>query len=87
MAVGGYGHAPAALSPAETQYPLRRRQGVPQDRSGRLRKISRPRGFDTRTVQLVASRYTDRAIPAHSNQISRDFNYVTFWISISLTDI
>ena len=62
----------------ETRYPLRRRLGVPQDRSGRLRKISRPRGFDPRTVQLVASRYTDRAILAHSNQISRDFNYVTF---------
>ena len=34
-------------------------------RSGRVRKISPPRGFDTRTVQSVASRYTDWAIPDH----------------------
>jgi hypothetical protein len=32
---------------------------VPQDRSGQVRKISPPPGFDPRTVQPVASRYTD----------------------------
>ena len=37
----------------------------PRDRSGRVRKISSPPGFDPRTVQPVASRYTDWAIPAH----------------------
>ena len=35
----------------------------PQGRSGRVRKISPPPGFDPRTVQPVASRYTDCAIP------------------------
>jgi hypothetical protein len=30
-----------------------------------VRKISPPPGFDPRTVQLVASRYTDWAIAAH----------------------
>jgi hypothetical protein len=38
---------------------LYRRLGGPQDRSGRVRKISPPPGFDPRTVQPVASRYTD----------------------------
>ena len=38
----------------------------PQDRSGRVWKISPPQGFDTRTVQPVASRYTDWAIVALS---------------------
>ena len=33
-------------------------------RSGQLRKISPLPGFDPRTVQPVASRYTDYAIPA-----------------------
>jgi hypothetical protein len=43
-----------------TPYPLTRRLGRPQGRSGRLRKISPPPpGFDPRTVQRVASRYTD----------------------------
>jgi hypothetical protein len=40
--------------------------GGPQGRSGRVRKISPAPGFDPRTVQPVASRYTDWAILAHS---------------------
>jgi hypothetical protein len=47
-------------------YSLYRRLGVHQGRSGRVRKISPPPpGFDPRTVQSVASHYTDWAIPAH----------------------
>ena len=61
--VGGQHHAPAALPPGKTRYPLYRRLGGPQGRSGRVRKISPPPGFDPRTVQPVASRYTDWAIP------------------------
>jgi hypothetical protein len=62
MGVGGQRHAPAALPPGTTRYPLYMRLGGPQGRSGRVLKISFPSGFDPRTVQLVASRYTD-AIP------------------------
>ena len=61
--VGGQRHAPAALPPGKTRYPLHRRLGGPQGRSGRVRKISLPPGFDPRTVQPVASRYTDWATP------------------------
>jgi hypothetical protein len=58
--VGGQRHAPAALPPGKTPYPLCRRLDVPQGRSGRVRKISPPPpGFDPPTVQPVASRYTD----------------------------
>ena len=64
MGVGGQRHAPAALPPEKTRYPLYRRLGGPQGRSRRVRKISPPPGFDPRTVQSVASRYTDWAIPA-----------------------
>jgi hypothetical protein len=38
--------------------------GEPQGRSGRVRKISPIPGFDPPTVKLVASRYTDHAVPA-----------------------
>jgi hypothetical protein len=62
--VGGQRHAPAALPPGVTRYPLYRRLGRPQGRSGRVLKISPPPGFDPRTVHPVASRYTDYAIPA-----------------------
>jgi hypothetical protein len=53
--VGGQHHAPAALPPGKTRYPLYRRLGGPQGRSGRVRKISPPPGFDLRTVQPIAS--------------------------------
>jgi hypothetical protein len=38
--VGGIRHASAALPPGNTRYPLYRRLSGPQDRSGRVRKIS-----------------------------------------------
>ena len=37
--VGGQRHAPATLPPGNTRYPLYRKLGGPQGRSGRLRKI------------------------------------------------
>jgi hypothetical protein len=48
-----------SLPPGENRYPLYRRLGGPQGRSGQVRKISPPQRFDPRTVQPVASRYTD----------------------------
>jgi hypothetical protein len=54
-------------------YPLYRRLGGPQDQSRRVRKISPSPGFDSRTVQSVASRYTDRAIAAHNSQYVQKF--------------
>ena len=62
--MGDQHHAPAALPPGKTRYPLYRRLGGPQGRSGRVRKFSPQTGFDPRTVQPVASGYTDWAIPA-----------------------
>jgi hypothetical protein len=50
MVVGGQRHAPAALATGRTRYPLYRRLGGPQDRSGRVRKISPPPRFDPRTA-------------------------------------
>jgi hypothetical protein len=50
-------HAPVALPPRKSRHPLHRRIDGPQDRSGRVRKISLPLGFDPRTVQPVAGRY------------------------------
>jgi hypothetical protein len=63
--VGGQRDVPAALPPGKTQYPLYRRLGGPQVRSGRVRIISPPPGFDPRTVQPVVSRYTVWAISPH----------------------
>jgi len=64
MGVVGQLHAPATLPPGKPRYPLYRSLIGPQGRSGRVRKVSPLPGFDPRTVQPVASRYTDWAIPA-----------------------
>ena len=56
---------PGRFTPGkETRDLLYRRLGGPQGRSRRVQKISSTPGFDLRTVQPVASRYTDYAIPA-----------------------
>ena len=55
MRVGGQRHASAALPPVKTRYPLYRRLGGTQGRSGRVWKISPPPGFDPRIAQAVAS--------------------------------
>ena len=46
------------LPPRKTRYPLYRRLGGPQGRSGRAKNLASP-GVDPRTVQPVVSRYTD----------------------------
>jgi hypothetical protein len=61
---GGEGSASRpgrSLTPGKIRYPLYRRLGGPQGWSGQVRKISSPPGFDPRTVQPLASRYTDYA--------------------------
>ena len=59
MGMGVNTAPPAAVPPGKTRYPLYRRFGGPQGGLDGCRK-SRPTG----TVQPVASRYTDSAIPA-----------------------
>jgi hypothetical protein len=61
---GGEGSASRpgrSLPPEKARYPLYRKLGGPQGRSGQVRKISPPPKFDPQTVQPVASRYTDYA--------------------------
>jgi hypothetical protein len=66
MGVGGQRHDPAALPPGKIpDNLLYRRLGGPYGRSGWVQKISPSPGFDPRTVQPVASRYTDYAVPDH----------------------
>ena len=54
MGVDGQRHAPAALPPGKTRYPLYRRLGGPQSPSGQMRKISPHTAIRSRTVQPVA---------------------------------
>ena len=63
MGFGGRRYTPASLPPGKTRYPLYKRLGGPQGRSGWMRKISSPSGFYPRSVQSVASRYNVWAIP------------------------
>ena len=83
--VGGKRHAPDTLTPGQTRYPVYRRMGGPQGRSRRVWKISPPPGFDIRTVQPVASRYTDWPISATTFKsllfIYKQNVFVTFALS------
>jgi hypothetical protein len=74
MRVGGHRHASAALRPwkpdiriiQEADIRIIQDTGGPQWRSRRVRNIFPAPEFDRRTVQFVASRYTDWTISAHS---------------------
>jgi hypothetical protein len=57
--VGCHRDSSANLPSGKTRYPLYRRLGGPQGRSGLVRKIPPTPEFDPRTVQPAASRYTD----------------------------
>ena len=58
--VGGWSTPrPDRFSQGKTRYPLYRRLGGPQGRSGWVWKISPLPGFDPRTVQCATSLYTD----------------------------
>jgi hypothetical protein len=77
---GGY------LLPEKSRYPLYRRMGGPQGRSEQVRKISAPPGFDPRTVQPVANRYTDSATrPTGYMYVVRLFKF-TCKISLTVKD-
>ena len=80
MGVGGQHHAPAALTPGKTRYPLYRKLGGLQGRSGRMQKISPPPEFDPRTAQSVASRYTDWAIPANISSYIYEMIMFMTWL-------
>jgi hypothetical protein len=71
MGVGGQCHTPAALPLGRDQYPLYRRLGGLQGQFGWVQKISSPLGFDPRTVQPIASHYTDYAIPVYGEYTTR----------------
>ena len=65
MLVGVRSHAPAGVRTGKTQNPLYREAGwAPGQVWTCAENFAPPPGFDPRTVQPVASRYTDRAIPA-----------------------
>jgi len=53
---GGEGSASrpgSSFPPGKTRYPLYKRLGGPQGRSGQVQKISPPPGFDPRTEYLI----------------------------------
>ena len=67
--VGGQHHAPAALPPGKDPVPIAQEAEWATGPVWTVAEnLASPPAFDPRTVQPVASRYTDSAIPAHSNE-------------------
>ena len=71
-----YSFLTTALEVGKTLYPLYRRLGAPQGRSGQVRKISPSPGFDPRTVQPVASLCTGWATLALNQTV---FETNVYW--------
>ena len=69
------------FTPVKSRYPLYRRLGGPEGRFGKVRKILPPPGFDPRTVQPVASRYTDWAThsSSYNNRTNISSRINIFW--------
>ena len=86
---GGEGSASRpsrSLPPGKTRYPLYRRLSGPQGRSGQVRKISSPPGFDARTVRPVATRYTDYANRS-TFQTQRSSKFTNVYPALSLPNV
>jgi hypothetical protein len=67
-----------------TRHPLYRRLVGAQGGSGPVRKISPPTWLDPRTVELVASRYTDWAIPIQMDKTHENERRRTSFLVLSL---
>jgi len=76
---GGQRHASAALPLGMTWYPLYRRLCAPLGQSGCARKV------EARTVQPLACRYTDYAIPAARS--SRDSSLVVVVVVVVMVAV
>jgi hypothetical protein len=72
--VGGERHAPAGLSPGKTRYPLYRRVGGPQGRSGRARKISSSTGIRSKDRPARSQSVYRLSYPS-----ARTSRYVLYW--------
>ena len=68
-----------SLSPEKTCYQFYRRLGGPQGRSGQVRKISPPSGFDPWTFQPLVSRYTDWATRLTSKPLWTQNHWRIVW--------
>ena len=73
---GSASHPGRSLPPGKTRYPLYRRLGGPQGRSGHVRKISPPPWFHPRTVQPVAIRYTDWATRSTKGKAPKEIHAI-----------
>ena len=70
MGMGGQHHAPAVLPPGKLRYPLYRRLGGPQGRSGMVREKKRPEPSVNETRDVIKlTRMTSLIIIRHVNTV------------------
>jgi hypothetical protein len=73
--VCGQHHAPAAFTPEKEPVPIVQEAGWASEPVWIGAEILAPPGFDPRTFQRVASRYTDYAIPVPVMKIAVEIWY------------
>jgi len=81
--LSGQLYGPAALPPEKTRYPFYRRVGGSQGRSGRVRKISPPPGFDPRNVQHLAHRLRYPGPPTGSRLLKKFSAFYGTWMFVT----
>jgi hypothetical protein len=75
MGVGGQHHAPVAFTPGKDPVPVAQEAVWASEPVWISAENLPPPGFDPRTFQPVASRYTDWAIPAPMHACIHEFNW------------
>jgi hypothetical protein len=73
------------FTPRKTRYPLYRRPGGPQGRSGHVREISPPPRFDPRTVQPVAQSLYRLSCPPHEDMVT--FMIISRWVLLGMRNV
>ena len=76
-----------SLHPGKTRYALYRRLGGPQGLSEQVRKISPPPGLYPRTIQLVASRYTDYASRPTCDKYNTIYVYICMYNMLKIMQL
>ena len=85
MGVGGQRYALAALPPAKTRLPLYRRLGGPHGRSGRVRQISPPPGFDPHVnanyLNIIFLQTAYSSVPSDVREPCFDYSWYMYDLS------
>jgi hypothetical protein len=85
MGVGGQHHTPAVFTPGKDPVPIVQEAGwAPGPVWIGVENLTPPPGFDPRTFQPIAGRYTDWAIPAPDSAVTHNYSWSIHFNTINI---